>query len=378
MVWDAFSVLALVASLVALVIVVSTVRRLGSRDPSRVPPLVRRLLAMSSQATDRHPAFGATKRGAARVAFIANPTKGGVGQLRESAYRACAARSFPEPMWFHTSADDPGVAAGRQAIAEGAKVLVAIGGDGTVRGVATAAAEAGIPLGIIPLGTGNLLARNLDLPLNDAASALRIALDGHEAKIDVGRLTLTRESGATSDHLFLVLAGIGLDAEMVAGARDNMKRRFGWVAYFLAGARHLGASRMRASVSIDSRGAVAGKMRTVLIANCGRLPGGVVLIPDAKFDDGVLDIATLDVRGGVAGWAELFTEVWFQGARINAPTLPDSWRVGRIDHARGTTVEVVTESPQRVQVDGEHLGRGTAIRASVQAHGLTVRSSAAQ
>src|SRR5690606_6531071 len=122
------------------------------------------------------------------VAFIANPTKEGIAELREQAFRACANRYLPQPMWFHTTEYDPGVSMTREAIEAGADVVVAVGGDGTVRAVAGVAAEKGVPMGILPMGTGNILARNLELPLTDRKAALRGILEGENKVIDVGRL----------------------------------------------------------------------------------------------------------------------------------------------------------------------------------------------
>ena len=322
-------------------------------------------------------AFGTARPGRQLVAFVVNPTKPGIAQLREAAYRACSMRYLPEPLWLYTTLDEPGAEVAKRAVDAGATVLVAVGGDGTVRAVAAAAAAASLPLGVIPLGTGNLLARNVGLPLTDSSAALRIALDGRESPVDMGWLTVTRESGDEHEHPFLVIAGLGLDAEMVASTRDSLKSRFGWFAYFIGALRHLSATRMNATVRVDDGEPVSGRMRTVLIANCGKLPGGVVLVPDARIDDGALDIATLDARGGIAGWAELFGQVWFQGTRLNAPTLPDAWRIGRIDHARGTSVDITAESPQRIQVDGESMGRAVRIRARIEPGALHVRSTIA-
>ncbi len=374
MVWQTISLAALVTAAAALALAASAMRRLGERDPNTVPRLVRRMLRIADTPLESSIAFTGTRASRERIAFVVNSTKPGIVVLREAAYRACSLRYLPEPMWLTTTSDDPGTGLSRQAIRAGAKALVAIGGDGTVRAVAAAAAEAHVPMGIVPLGTGNLLARNLGLPLNDSYAALRVALDGPEVPVDVGWLTMTKDSGSTEELPFLVIAGLGFDAEMVAGAHDSLKRTLGWGAYFFAALRHLGATRMRASIRIDGGDPVSGRMRTALIANCGRLPGGVVLVPDASFDDGILDIATLDARGGIAGWAGLFGEVWFQGTRLNAPTLPNGWRVGRIDHARGTVIEITAESPQRIQVDGDPIGRAIGIVARVQTGALKVRA----
>jgi diacylglycerol kinase (ATP) len=374
MVWEAISIAALTTAVLALILAASAVRRLGERDPNTVPRLVRKLLFIADLPLESSIAFAETRTSRERIAFIVNSTKPGIVVLREAAYRACSLRYLPEPMWLTTTSNDSGTGLARNAIKAGAKALVAIGGDGTVRAVAAAAAEAGVPMGIIPLGTGNLLARNLGLPLSDSYAALRVALDGTDIPVDVGWLTVTREPGHTEDFPFLVIAGLGFDAEMVAGAHDSLKRTFGWGAYFFAALRHLGSTRMHATIRIDGGEPVSGQMRTVIIANCGRLPGGLVLVPEASLDDGILDIATLDTRGGLAGWAGLFGEVWFQGSRLNAPTLPNGWRVGRIDHARGTVIDVTTESPQKIQVDGEPVGRALAISARVETGALRVRS----
>ena len=132
---------------------------------------------------------------------------------------------------------------------------------------------------------------------------------------------------------------------------------------------------MRATIQIDDRPMIRKRMRTVLFANCGRLPAGLVLAPDARLDDGTLDVAILDARGGIAGWTELAGQVWLQGTRINAPTLPDSWRAGRIDHSHGSSVEVRVETAQRVQIDGELLGYASELRAWVEPGAVRVRST---
>src|SRR5690606_31695395 len=110
------------------------------------------------------------------VAFVVNPTKQGADGLLEQARRACAAWGMQKPLWFLTTEEDPGTGQAAEAIEAGASVVVAAGGDGTVRAVAQTLTGTGVPLGLVPLGTGNIFARNLDLPLNDVGELLRIAL----------------------------------------------------------------------------------------------------------------------------------------------------------------------------------------------------------
>jgi diacylglycerol kinase family enzyme len=374
MVWQVLAVAAVLIAGAALALAIAATRRLGERDPASVHPFVRRVLLVKTIPTELAAGFAESRPGRERVAFIANPTKPGVAQLRDLSYRVCSARHLPEPIWLYTAINYTGRDLAREALAAGADVLVAVGGDGTVRAVASVAIDERVPLGVIPLGTGNLFARNLGVPVNDTGAALRAVLDGANEAVDVGRLTVVRESGEEREYLFLVLAGVGIDAEMVAGADEKLKRRFGWLAYFYALVRHTTSTRMRASVTVSGLEPVVGKMRTVLIANCGRMPGGLVLVPDARVNDGALDIATLDARGGVAGWAELAGQVVLQGTKVSTPLLPEAWRVGRIDHARGTGVDIIMEAPHRVQADGESLGRAVTVRAVVEPGCLTVRT----
>src|SRR5690554_3857151 len=133
------------------------------------------------------------------VAFVVNPTKTGAEDLREAAIRACATRYLPEPLFFETTADEAGTTQALEAVAAGASAVVAAGGDGTVRAVAEALIGTDTPMGIVPLGTGNLLARNLDIPLTRIDDQLRIALTATSRAIDVGRM---RVAGPRRDEDF--------------------------------------------------------------------------------------------------------------------------------------------------------------------------------
>lgn len=376
------TIVALVVAAVALIIAIAGLalattitKRVGVRDPMAVPRFWRRLLRIHP-APPVPDAFVQPRDDNQRVAFIANPTKAGVAELREQALRACAIRYLPQPMWAWTTEDDPGTGLAREAIAAGADVVVAVGGDGTVRAVAEALVGTDIPLGILPMGTGNLFARNLGLPLGDTPSLMRAILEGVEERIDVGRLEVERPNaplGETSEHVFLVIAGAGFDAEMVAGADDRLKRRVGWLAYFFAAAKHLRERRMSATVSVNGSTPIRGQMRTVLLANVGSLPGGFTLIPDASATDGRLDIATLDARAGLVGWTDLFGTVVAQGAGLRAPDILKAYRASRIDHTQAVEVDIRMDQPQKVQIDGEVLGRASAISARVEPGALVVR-----
>lgn len=374
------SVVAVLVALVAVGIAVQNRRRLHGllKRPPHAPG---------------SPALPTVQR--QQVAFVANPAKPGAAELRERAMRACAARYLPEPLWYETTPDDPGVGQARQAVADGAEVVVAVGGDGTVRAVAEGLVGTPAAMALLPQGTGNLLARNLDLPLGDIDALLRIALEGLDRTIDVGRLTVLRDgrgtpvpgyeprtsaddTASTGDvdeayrHLFLVIGGIGFDAAMVADADEQLKARVGWIAYFFAGVRHLHARRMRLEARLDDGSWYQLRLRSLLFGNCGRLPGGITLLPDAVLDDGWLDVGAIDTRAGLLGWTQLFGEVVVQRVGVRAE-LPAS--IGHIDHARARVVRVRTREPQQVQVDGDIVGTAFELEARVEHRALTVRVS---
>src|SRR5699024_8017957 len=123
---------------------------------------------------------------------------------------------------------------------------------------------------------------------------------------------------ANRDEAFLVMSGVGFDAAMVAGADDELKSRLGWFAYFLVGARHLHGRKVQVGVQIGSGPIHTRKLRSLIVANVGKLPGGFVLFPDAAPNDGWLDVAGLDTRGGLIGWASLFGTVIMQGVGIRS------------------------------------------------------------
>jgi len=312
------------------------------------------------------------------VAFVANPSKPDVATLHDAIVAAVTGRGLPTPLWLETTEQDPGVGQAKAAVAQGADVVVAVGGDGTVRAVAEGLVGTGIPMGLIPLGTGNLLARNLDLPIGDPMSAMRIAVTGTNRTIDVGWVRILEAApdpgvdvhAEQPEHIFLVIAGVGFDAAMVNDTDDDLKARVGWIAYFISGIRHLHGRRLRTFVTLDGHPATATRLRSLLIGNCGRLPGGLTLLPDAVLDDGWLDVAAIDTRAGIAGWAQLFGEVVLQGVGVRT-ALPA--KIGRIDHARAQTVHVRLSSGEHVQVDGDVIGRARELSARVDAGALVVR-----
>ncbi len=315
--------------------------------------------------------------GVRRAALICNPVKADAPALRAAVVAASAKAGWAEPLLLETTVDDPGQQAVREALACGASAVLVAGGDGTVRAAAEAVAGSGVPLTIVPSGTGNLLARNLRLPLTDAAAMVATAFDGDTAAIDIGWATLTRADGTSEEHAFVVLGGMGLDAAMIANTNPKLKRSVGWVAYVDGAARSLPAAKpWRVMYQVDGHRLHSTKVHSVMFANCGSLPAGLELIPESSVVDGQLDIVVVQPKGPL-GWLLVWRRVAWDnsvlrrfraGRRVLALRTKDS----AVHYFRGTGVELATATAQPVQLDGDEFGAAVQVRTRVAAGALVV------
>ncbi len=271
--------------------------------------------------------------------------------------RAARSAGWDEPLWFETTVDDAGSSMARAAVAAGADVVVVAGGDGTVRVVCGEMAGSGVPVGVIPSGTGNLLARNLGIPLVPEL-AVETVLSGQDRAVDVVRL----EGDGLATTRFVVMAGLGLDAAIMDGAPDALKARFGWPAYLFAGAKHLRYPAVRVDISVDGAEPVRRRARTVVIGNVGSLQAGIPLLPDARIDDGVLDVVVIAPRR-LFGWVGLAWRVLTKHPRVDE----------RLDRYTGRSVVVKAAHATPRQLDGDTVGAGTELRAEIEPGVLLVR-----
>jgi diacylglycerol kinase family enzyme len=310
----------------------------------------------------------AEERAAARpwAAVVANPTKvTDVDTELTWLEDRSLALGWAAPVWLETTVEDPGGGQARTAVAAGASAVLAYGGDGTVRAVAAEVAGTGVPLGLLPAGTGNLLARNLSVPLLDLDAALLVALSGRDRAIDVGRVVVdvSGEDQAPRQDTFMVMAGLGFDAEVMARVEPRLKARVGWWAYVVTGLRNLRGRRTKVVLRMDGQAPVHRRVRSVIVGNCGELTGGVRLMPQAEVDDGWLDVV-LVAPGGVAGWATV-TGAVLTRSRFGHPV---------VEHFRCQEIEVRAEKPLQVQVDGDPIGEARLLQARVDPHALVVRT----
>jgi diacylglycerol kinase (ATP) len=270
-----------------------------------------------------------------RVAVIFNPVTGGgeTADRKRDTEQALQGAGL-DVLWLETTREDPGQGLTRSAVEQGVDLVIAQGGDGTVMACVTGLAGTDVPLAVLPGGTGNLLATNFDIP-SELEDAVEIALEGDRVRLDVA---------AMDDDRFVVMGGIGFDAAMLRDADPNLKEHLGAVAYLLSGLRNLRRRRSRYRLRLDDRPPIDRVGQGVLIGNLGRLQGGLPIMPDARPDDGLLDVAVLETRT-VLDWLTLALRVLLR--RRKDPQL-------ELFQAR--RVEVSCDRPQPVERDGDLAG----------------------
>ena len=293
-----------------------------------------------------------------RLAVVLNPISTGDGTgFRRKVAEAAKRHGWEDPTWFETTSDDPGRSMTRAALKGGADAVLVAGGDGTVRVVCGELARTGVPVGIVPTGTGNLLARNLDLPLNIDA-ALEVVFSGDDRAVDIARI----EGDGLADQTCVVMAGLGLDAVIMESAHAELKAKMGWTAYVVAALKQIRYPSMRTEISIDGAAFERYRARTVVIGNVGYLQAGIPLLPDAVIDDGLLDVVVIAPRRSL-GWLSLVVRVMFRRPKTD----------DRLARMTGRSVVVRVANPTPRQLDGDIVGPGNELRAEVQAGVLLVR-----
>jgi YegS/Rv2252/BmrU family lipid kinase len=285
------------------------------------------------------------------IAVVANVKKsmpGGLGALRRELARATSS----EVRWYEAPNSRASRTLARRAVADGAQLLFVWGGDGTVQRCLNAVAGHDVTLAILPAGTANLLAMNLSIPKN-ITDAVAVGLHGEDRIID---------AGTVNGELFGVVAGAGLDAVMMAEAQRGLKDRIGRLAYLWAGARAARQGSRRMRIKVDGERWFDGDASCVLVGQFSRLGPGVVALPNARPDDGLLDVGVVTARN-VPQWARV-------AARI-ATGRPDDSPLTRT--RQGRRISIRLDRRTRYELDGGPRKGTKHLRVEIQPRALVIR-----
>lgn len=315
-----------------------------------------------------------------RAAVIYFPGRVDLKKLRRIVSDELAGLGWEIPLYLKTAADETGGVQALRAIAQKATHLVVVGGDGTVRSVleAVAKSESKASVGIVPVGTGNVLARNLNLPLSDLRLQVHRALFGISHEIDMGLAKMIMADGTRVEKYFAVMAGIGLDAKIMLNTDSERKRKLGWVAYVEGGFKTLPIRYESLSVSVDNREPRQLKVITLLIGNAGWLPGRLSMMPDAALDDGRLDVAAIGPRR-FWNWIDFWSRVTVgnnivRTNRVGKQLLDATANVKTMENMAGVKIRVAPSVDTEIQLDGDVIGTISEVEFRAKPRVVTVRS----
>jgi diacylglycerol kinase (ATP) len=278
-----------------------------------------------------------------RVAVVAHAEKrlgGGLAELR----RVLKAQGVADPLWYEVAKAKHAPDRAQRALDDGADLVFAWGGDGTVRRCMGVLAGTDACLAVIPAGTANLFATNLDIPM-DIEEAVAVGLHGERRQLDVGSF---------SGERFGVMAGVGFDAEMIRGSED-LKERLGRLAYVWSGSRNLREDAFEAEIRVDGLDWFDGRATCILLGNVGDLFGGVTVFPDARPDDGQLELGVVTAEGLVQ-WARTLART-----ATGDPTLSPFVRA-----TRARKVKVQLDRKVRYELDGGDRTKVRTFKAKVE------------
>ncbi len=291
-----------------------------------------------------------------RVGVVAHERKtvgGGLSELRE----VLAGEGVDDPAWIDVTKSKYVPDAVTKLLDGGIDTLLVWGGDGTVQRAIDTLVHAGdggkVDLAIVPAGTANLFAHNLDLPLGDIGAAVHVALSGTRRTLDVGR--------ANGEH-FAVMAGIGFDAMMIRAADRSLKDRVGRAAYLWTGARSIAGATTEVRVKVDGTVFFEGRAGCVLCGNVGTLMGGVRAFPQADPADGRLEFAVVEATTR-RDWLRVLTKL-AAGHGADSPLV----------HATtGRKLSVRLDDPLPYELDGGDRKPTDRFKVRVVPSALTVR-----
>jgi YegS/Rv2252/BmrU family lipid kinase len=285
-----------------------------------------------------------------KVAVIAHSGKtmgGGLPELR----RVLERRGVHDLRWREVPKSRKAPKQVRKALEWGAELVILWGGDGLAQRSIDALDGADVPVALIPAGTANLLASSLGVP-KDIERAVDVALRGARRRIDIGRI---------NGEAFAVMAGAGLDANMIADADGALKDRLGRLSYIWTGLKNLRSEPFETTVSVDGTQWYRGKANCVLVGNVGKLFAGLQLFEDTHEDDGMLEVGVLTATGAVGTMRTM--------ARVAVTTVDDGANA-RTTKAR--KVKVTFDRKVLYEIDGGDREKVRSLKIKVVPGGLTV------
>jgi diacylglycerol kinase family enzyme len=264
-----------------------------------------------------------------KVAVVAHARKtfgGGLGELRD-----VLAREGIDPLWYEVPKSKRAPKAVRKALKKGVDLVLVWGGDGMQQRCIDVLAGTDVALGILPAGTGNLLATNLDIPMT-VEEAVATALRGERKRIDTGTVN--------GEH-FAVMAGTGFDALMIKDADRGLKDRLGRAAYLWTGLKNISAAQVEGRVKVDGEVHWEGQLSCVLVGNVSRVFGAIEAFDGARPDDGLMEVGIVSAATPVQ-WTRAVARVVVDRAG-NSPF---------VQVTRGRRIRVTLKHPLAYEIDG--------------------------
>jgi YegS/Rv2252/BmrU family lipid kinase len=285
------------------------------------------------------------------VAVIAHAGKtvgGGLEELRETLKRA----GVDDPLWSEVPKSRYAPERVERVLAEGAKLVFVWGGDGMVQRCIDVLAGTDATLAIIPAGTANLFASSLEIP-QDIAEAVQVGLSGRTRQLDVGKLNGER---------FAVMAGAGLDAQMIKEADGGLKDRFGRLAYIWTASKNLRAEPFEARIKINDELWYEGSASCILLGNVGSLFGGVEAFDNASPEDGLLEVGVSNAEG-LGQWARTIARTAV-GTTNKSPF---------VQVTKATKISISLDRKITYELDGGERKKVKKLKAKVEPGAIAVR-----
>ncbi|MFM6963537.1 MAG: diacylglycerol/lipid kinase family protein [Micrococcales bacterium] len=315
-----------------------------------------------------------------RVAVIYYPDRVHHAKLAKAVESETSSLGFAKTIWLPTDELNTGAKQATDAIAKKATHILVAGGDGTIRAVLEAVALNGatVSVGVIPGGTGNVLARNLGVDLGSLATQVRRAIAGIAHHIDLGLARIILADGTREEKLFAVMGGLGLDAKIMLSTDPAKKRRLGWIAYVESGFKAIPLKYRRMSVQVDSREPQRVRVLTLLVGNVGWLPGKISMMPDAAMDDGIIDVAAIGPYH-FWQWVDFWSRVTIgnnvvRTSRVGRKLLDATADVKTLENMAGKKIRVMPDEPVELQLDGDAVGFVAEVEFEVMPRAILIRS----